>query len=246
MAEDGDGAEKVKALGKSGAKVSICKDGPYNVSGNLPMAKEIIVIGKEGEPEFWKKGEKYPDKEHYDLCRCGKSKSKPYCDRTHIRTAFDGTETASRKRYAEQAEMISGPELDLADSEELCATARFCHIARGTWDLVEKPRDRKDTELAVQSACNCPSGRLVVSDKKTGKAIEPAYEPSLSLVEDPQKKVSGPIWLKGEVPVVSADGTEYEARNRVTLCRCGMSLNKPFCDGSHIKARFNDGDESLH
>ena len=34
--------------------------------------------------------------------------------------------------------------------------------------------------------------------------------------------------------IESAGGTEYEVRNRVTLCRCGRSRNKPFCDGSHI------------
>ena len=246
MAEDGDGAEKVNAPRKNGAKVSVCKDGPYTVSGRLPLAKEIIVIGKEGEPESWKKGEKYPDKENYDLCRCGKSKSKPYCDKTHAKTGFDGTETAGNKKHAELAEKISGPELDLADAEGFCAGARFCHLASGTWDLVEKPRNKKAKELAIQSACNCPSGRLVVSDKKTGKPIEPVFEPSVSLVEDPQKNVSGPIRLKGGVTVVSADGAEYETRNRVTLCRCGESSNKPFCDGSHRRARFNDGDESLH
>jgi CDGSH-type Zn-finger protein len=51
--------------------------------------------------------------------------------------------------------------------------------------------------------------------------------------------------VKGGVAVESADGEAYEARNRVTLCRCGRSNNKPFCDGTHVDVRFNDGDESL-
>ena len=42
-----------------------------------------------------------------------------------------------------------------------------------------------------------------------------------------------PIWVRGGVKVVAADGTPYEQRNRVTLCRCGQSSNKPFCDGTH-------------
>jgi CDGSH-type Zn-finger protein len=41
-------------------------------------------------------------------------------------------------------------------------------------------------------------------------------------------------------PVVSADGFEYEVRNRVTLCRCGQSQNKPFCDGTHAQTKFKD------
>jgi CDGSH-type Zn-finger protein len=51
--------------------------------------------------------------------------------------------------------------------------------------------------------------------------------------------------VKGGVPVESADASVFENRNRVTLCRCGGSKNKPFCDGTHLKDRFNDGDESI-
>ena len=44
----------------------------------------------------------------------------------------------------------------------------------------------------------------------------------------------GPLWVRGGIPVMSADGKPYAIRNRVTLCRCGKSGNKPFCDGSRI------------
>ena len=39
---------------------------------------------------------------------------------------------------------------------------------------------------------------------------------------------------------VIRDGFAYEVRNRVTLCRCGASKNKPFCDGSHAAIKFRD------
>jgi CDGSH-type Zn-finger protein len=42
------------------------------------------------------------------------------------------------------------------------------------------------------------------------------------------------------VPVAASDGTALETRNRMTLCRCGNSANKPLCDGSHVKAGFHD------
>jgi CDGSH-type Zn-finger protein len=226
-------------------KVKITKDGPYIVSGNLPMDKQIIGIGKEGEPEKWIKGKGYPNSETCALCRCGKSKNKPFCDGTHIKAGFDGTETASRESFEKQSEKIVGPGLILKDSSSLCAAARFCHRAGSTWNLTERSDDSTSREIAIEEACNCPSGRLVACDKKTKKPIEPNLEKSISLVEDPQNKVSGPIWVKGSVPVESSDGTLYEIRNRVTLCRCGKSRNKPFCDGSHIEEKFNDGDESL-
>nr|WP_246267868.1 CDGSH iron-sulfur domain-containing protein [Nonomuraea typhae] len=62
----------------------------------------------------------------------------------------------------------------------------------------------------------------------------------MGLVEDPVQGVSGPIWVRGGIAVTAADGTDYEVRNRVTLCRCGASRNKPFCDGSHAAIGFRD------
>lgn len=40
--------------------------------------------------------------------------------------------------------------------------------------------------------------------------------------------------------MVPADGFRYEVRNRVILCRCGASRNKPFCDGTHAPVKFKD------
>jgi len=226
-------------------KVSITKDGPYLVTGNIPLAKEIATVGSSGEVEEWKKGKKYPEAESYALCRCGMSKNKPFCDGVHTDINFDGTETASRVEYLKQAHKISGPELDITDAQELCSSARFCHLAGGTWSNVENSDNPESKKIAIQTACNCPSGRLVVWDKNTQKPIEPKFEPSIGIIEDSQAKVSGPIWLKGNIELVCEDGTKHEGRNRVTLCRCGSSENKPFCDGSHVAVKFNDGDESL-
>ena len=43
------------------------------------------------------------------------------------------------------------------------------------------------------------------------------------------------------IQIESEDGTLYEVRNRVTLCRCGKSSNMPFCNGSHASIKFRDG-----
>jgi CDGSH-type Zn-finger protein len=227
-------------------KIVISKNGPYQVSGGLPLRKEIATVGKDGEPEEWAEGRTYPAQKAYALCRCGRSNNKPFCDQTHIETGFDGTETASREPYARQAKTITGPGLDLMDAESLCSEARFCHPQGDTWHLTPESGDPGKRKEAIRQACHCPSGRLVAVDKKTGKPIEPDLAPGIGLVEDPQKKVSGPIWVKGGVAIESEDGRAYEARNRVTLCRCGQSDNKPFCVGNHIRAQFNDGDESIN
>jgi CDGSH-type Zn-finger protein len=241
-------AQKIKtddgAKSKAG-KVVVTLDGPYLVSGGLRLSKQIIGTDRKGIPVKWTKGGQYPDREKYSLCRCGESKNKPYCDGTHDEIGFDGTETAGNEAYLDQADTLTGPDLILTDAEAFCAIARFCDWGDGVWNLTDNSDDPESRKTAIQEACDCPAGRLVAWDKETEKPIEPRFEPSISLIEDPEQHASGPLWIKGGVPIVSADGTEYEIRNRVTLCRCGESENKPFCDGSHLSAGFNDGDESL-
>lgn len=222
-------------------KIIVSKNGPYKVSGSIPLSKEKIVSDEAGNSVEWKKTQDYPANEEYSLCRCGRSAGKPFCDSSHIR-GFDGTETASRKTYEEQDKKVEGATVDLTDTEELCAAARFCHNKHGRiWNLV---KDSKNDSVVRNQAFRCPSGRLVLWDKY-GRAIEPNFGQSISLIEDTVKGVSGPLWVKGGVSLVSSDGHVYERRNRVTLCRCGKSNNKPFCDCTHIETGFDDGDESL-
>jgi CDGSH-type Zn-finger protein len=225
---------------KESKKIKIEKNGPYRVPGDIPLKKEFVEADEDKEPLKWRKGDNLITHGEYILCRCGKSRSKPFCDMTHIRINFNGTETASRESYENQAEMIYGPELDLMDASDLCARARFCHRCGGTWELTQKSDDPDAKKTAIQQACDCSSGRLTAIDKETGKIIEPEFNPSISLIEDLPAGVSGPLWVKGGIVVESSDGQTYESRNRQTLCRCGKSKNKPFCDGCHIDFGFDD------
>jgi len=213
-------------------KIEVTKGGPYLVSGGPPLSEQWIVTNAEGDSLEYREGGKFPAQSQYALCRCGPSANKPFCDGTHSKVKFDGKETASNEPYLKQAETIEGPTMLLTDQENLCAFARFCDPKGKIWNLV-KQDTAEAREIVKHEAAHCPAGRLVIWDKKTGKAIEPKFEPSLTLIEDTEKKVGGPIWVRGGIPVVSADGKTYEIRNRLTLCRCGSSANKPFCDGSH-------------
>ncbi|MDO8963789.1 MAG: CDGSH iron-sulfur domain-containing protein [Coriobacteriia bacterium] len=218
-------------------RVRISPDGPYLVTGGPPLAKYDIVTDDEGESAAWEMGEELHRHEHYALCRCGSSRSKPFCDGTHTVIGFDGAETADRAPYAEASETLFGPVVGLQDAVALCADTRFCHRRR-IWGLVghaEAPDAVTDVRRGAEL---CPSGRYTAVDSETGAPFEPELPASIALVEDPHENVSGPIWVRGGIPIQSADGTEYEVRNRVTLCRCGGSRNKPFCDGSHLEIGF--------
>jgi CDGSH-type Zn-finger protein len=211
--------------GASSFRIKVTKNGPYLVSGGLPLSEQSICVDSEGQPHGWKEGKKLPAPKGYSVCRCGHSRSKPFCDGSHAGIRFNGKEKDTRKPYMAQAAEIKGPELLLTDAEDLCAG--------GIWKLIRQSKDPNARQTATEEACDCPSGSLVVWDKE-GMAIEPGLEPSIGLVIDAQSDHVGPVWVRGGVPVESADGAAYEIRNRVTLCCCGKSSNKPFCDGSHL------------
>lgn len=222
------------------AKIKIIKNGPYLVLGNVKLSEKIIK--PKGKGYVWREGRKLPQGERYLLCRCGESKNHPFCDGSHIEAGFDGTETASRESFLERAELLEGPGIDMLDDGR-CAFARFCHRKKGdAWQLTMQSGKSRCREEAVRAASECPAGRLVAVTKE-GREIEPDYEPAIEIIQDPEMGVGGPIFVKGGIPIESADGHTYEIRNRVTLCRCGRSQNKPFCDAMHVPEGFNDKTE---
>ncbi|MBN7773887.1 CDGSH iron-sulfur domain-containing protein [Clostridium aminobutyricum] len=218
-------------------KIRIIEGGPYLVSGNVPISEQII-IPKAGGYEF-QEGRELPQSEAYALCRCGKSTNAPFCDGSHYNHNFRGKETASKNRYHERAERMEGPGVDLLDDGR-CAFARFCHRRNGdAWELVEHSDAGNNREEAIRAACDCPSGRLTAVDMD-GTEYENEYIPSIDIIQDPERRVSAGIFVKGHILIESADGTPYEVRNRVALCRCGESRNKPFCDAAHVAVQYLD------
>lgn len=221
-------------------KIKIIKNGPYLVTGNVPI-KEMIIkpVGKHYE---YKEGREFPQSQSYTLCRCGNTKTPPFCDGSHKNTEFNGEETAVNNKYEERAEIFEGKTIDLMDDHR-CALARFCHTEKGsTWQLIKRSQNDEYRDEAVKSANECPSGRLTIIDKE-GKKIEKEYKASIEILQDPEKNVSSAIYVKGGIKLESADGEFYEVQNRYTLCRCGNSKNKPFCDGSHIRTAYKDSEK---
>jgi len=213
--------------------ITICNNGPYLINGNIPLSQKTILYDRKWDSCEWQDDRTFPTKDSYALCRCGQSQEKPFCDGTHIKTNFNGTETAHHTDYNKNTVRLDGPTLSLIDAKDLCASARFCHRAGGIWNLIltsDKPGDKK---IAIEEAADCPSGRLTLIDTITKKLREPTFEPSIVIIEDPSIGVHGPLWVRGGIPIESANGKRYKLQNRITLCRCGKSQNKPFCDSSH-------------
>ncbi|MDR2672542.1 MAG: CDGSH iron-sulfur domain-containing protein [Coriobacteriales bacterium] len=221
------------------AKITIVKDGPYLVAGGIKLTHKVME--SVGHHREYHDGVDLPQAENYALCRCGHSQNMPFCDGHHVEAHFDGTEVASTDPFDNRVDIFNGPSLDLFDDGR-CAFARFCHREDGdVWTLTEESGSEGLREEAIQAAVDCPAGRLVQHDKRAEYAeIEPEFTPEIALLEDPDKQCSGPLFVKGKVPLISANGFTYELRNRYALCRCGGSQNKPFCDAMHVNLGFND------
>ncbi len=131
-------------------KIQVSADGPLLLEGEIhfldPAEKTVFT------------------KTNVELCRCGQSKDKPFCDGSH-------------------------------------ETEGFCHTA----NILE------------------------------GKYGVPAEEASAASVEP---LANGPLFITGAFCLISSDGKVICEGNKTALCRCGLSENKPFCDGSHKTGGF--------
>jgi CDGSH-type Zn-finger protein len=219
---------------EDGPRVEIQPDGPYRVHG-VAVVRTAQVETVYGEPVAWAPDDPIPHGHTVVLCRCGGSSTKPFCDDSHETNGFDGTEVADRRPYDARREVFEGTGVTLEDDISLCTDAGYCgdrfeHI----WTMLDRTGDPEVRERVRTMTALCPSGRIVTS-LPDGDRDEPDLERSVAVIAD------GPLWVRGGVPVVAADGTTYEVRNRQTLCRCGSSMNKPFCDGSHKRVGFRDG-----
>lgn len=216
-------------------RIEIQPNGPYRIYGHIPLSEMAPVHTFNGEPVAWHKLADPKDvAEVYDLCRCGKSKNKPYCDLSHETEGFDGTEEASREPFRGRAETLEHNGEVLADDGDLCISAGFCRTRTlAVWDIFAESDDPALRNQMREMVGNCPSGRLALYGVE-GFLVEPTMEPEIAVLP------GGPLWVRGGVPIVSSDGTMLEPRNRVTLCRCGQSSNKPFCDGTHMDLHFDE------
>ncbi|MFR1671934.1 MAG: CDGSH iron-sulfur domain-containing protein [Candidatus Gastranaerophilaceae bacterium] len=217
--------------------VKVKKDGPYLVYGKPPIDCKTIETDENGVCINYGEGQKFEVKSNpIALCRCGKTKNAPFCDGSHNNCLDERDECADFKPIEEEAIVYKGKNLTLKDNEKYCALARFCDANGSIWNLIYKGDEYSDNEVKRQTFL-CPSGRLMLYDNK-GNRLEPEFEKSISALEDTGLKISGPLWLKGGIRVESSDGKSYEIRNRQTLCRCGQSKNKPFCDCTHKHINF--------
>lgn len=227
-------------------RITIAERGPYLVFGRPPLAQQFIMSNDRGASWYFQEGRHFStESEPTALCRCGASHRKPYCDGTHASVVWDSELKAPVSPLLEAVEVTEGPKVSMSDNERYCTFARFCDADGRAWALVAESDDPRKRKLAIREASMCPGSRLMAWDNETGKPFEPHYDPELALIEDIAMNSSGGLWVRGGIRIERADGTPYEIRNRVVLCRCGLSENKPYCDGTHAAIKWRDEIEGV-
>ena len=97
------------------------------------------------------------------------------------------------------------------------------------------PVGEEDIQKAIDVIRRCPSGALCYSLGDSEEMVEEECDPGIQMERD------GPYDVTGLVELKSSESVSYETRARYTLCRCGGSRNKPYCDGTHWHIGFRDG-----
>lgn len=91
--------------------------------------------------------------------------------------------------------------------------------------------DKADADVVAAVVERCPSGALQYR-RLDGKPQEARQvDTTVTPIRD------GPLLVVGDIQVTREDGT-VEALPRATLCRCGESKHKPFCDNTHLETAF--------
>jgi len=218
-------------------KIIARKDGAYIIRGNIPLVHKIQIVSECGEPLTWKTVGVIPTRRTYSLCRCGKSGNKPFCNSQHIKTDFVGTETADTEPTATRQEVYPGSTSMIVKHDDyLCSESGFCGNRYGKIDqFIYALDDVRMRTQVISMIEHCPSGALVYSFHEGEEDIEPDYPQQIAITTEitSDGPIEGPLWVTGAIPVERADGQPFETRNRVALCRCGLSKRMPLCDGSH-------------
>jgi CDGSH-type Zn-finger protein len=212
--------------------ITAAPNGPLLVQGDVPVYRRRAVHSEHGEPLAWETTERIETGGPYALCRCGQSSRKPFCDGTHARVGFEADDVATGT-YDDRSKVLGGTGITVRDDRSICVHAGFCGTrVTNVWKQVRDTEESTVRAQVIRMIEACPSGALTYRFDEHD--VEPLLPAAVAVTDD------GPLWVTGGITVTRSDGERLETRNRVTLCRCGASANKPLCDGSHKEAGFTD------
>jgi CDGSH-type Zn-finger protein len=201
--------------------IEVSPNGPYLVTG-LANLRNSMGVHLETRPAM-------------ALCRCGGSADKPFCDGMHAKIGFSGEKREDR--VPDRLDDYEGQAISIHDNRGVCSHIGHCTdnlpmvFRMGAEPWID-PDGAKPADIG-RIIRMCPSGALSYS---RGGVLHKEYDhaPEIFVGRNRSYHVIGGIELK------DPDGNTPETTDHYTLCRCGNSKNKPFCDGSHWYVKFED------
>jgi CDGSH-type Zn-finger protein len=181
------------------------------------------------------------------LCRCGKSNRKPFCDGTHSIIGFSSQNVNLNENDTNKLTIKNkrrdyvGKEITIHDNRKICSHAKECvNNLPSVFKLGSKPWIDSDGSKMldiINTVRKCPSGALSYSiDGIEYRDPKEQRDPILTVLKNGPYYITGGIDLIGE----NIEFGEGASKEHYTLCRCGASENKPFCDGTHRAINFKD------
>ena len=131
-----------------------------------------------------------------------------------------------------------------------CVHSTICYTRlKSVFDPAKRPwvnMEGSTTDKIIEIVNQCPTDALTFSlNKELKKPIE-VYDVNTEITptSEPSTKIQiihdGPAIISGDFIIYDHDGNKLPKADILTLCRCGNSENKPFCDGTHTKIGFKD------
>jgi CDGSH-type Zn-finger protein len=208
-------------------KIACLPNGPYYLL-NDPQAAPVPNLRRAS-------GEACATVRGVALCRCGASQNKPFCDGTHGKNGFRDDNRADSSK--DKRDVYAGKRITILDNRAICSHAAFCtDELKAVFRQHESPwidPDGAEVDQIIKIIRKCPSGAL--SYAIDGVEAEPPQRPPMVTVTD-----NGPYAVTGGLELMGVKFDDGASLEHYTLCRCGASKNKPFCDGSHWDVGFKD------
>ncbi|HET6727055.1 MAG TPA: CDGSH iron-sulfur domain-containing protein [Nitrososphaeraceae archaeon] len=222
-------------------KILPLPNGPYYLINEMQPKVVYNLQNFKGEPLSTTVG--------IALCRCGASKNKPFCDGTHNVIGFssanrtlDENDDTKKTAIKDKRRDYPGKEITVHDNRKICSHAAECvNNLSSVFKLGSRPWINPDASKMndiIDVVRRCPSGALSYSiDGVEYRDPEEQRNPIVTVLKNGPYHITGGIELIGE-DIQFGEGASKE---HYTLCRCGASENKPFCDGAHKSSKFNAG-----
>ena len=200
--------------------ITLAPDGPYIVKNLKNFSSQKGSIETE---------------ETIALCRCGESSNKPFCDGSHAKIDFSTDNT--EQHLENKRDDYAGQKITIYDNRSICAHAGICTDSLASvFRMKQEPwiePDAAEVEEIIAVIQQCPSGALNFTVENTDNVDQ--YDVASIFIAP-----NGPYVVSDCPDLNGAEWREGSSKQQYTLCRCGASKNKPFCDGSHWSVEFID------